>query len=167
MSSPVLLITFNRPEHTKRTLEALLVQKPEILYVFQDGPREDNPNDLLSCKEVRSVIENSLDGVQIECHPHFSEINRGCRDAIIYAISEVLKEHDSVIVVEDDIITSPAFLSYMNKALDFYKERKTVFSISGHSHSSLHFQIPDEYPYDVYASPRLFNWGWGTWRDRW
>ena len=164
---PVLLITFNRPEHTRKVLNALLVQKPGILYVFQDGMREGNASDQEKCSKVRLVIEECLKDVTFEYHTYFSKLNRGCRDAIIYAITEVLKKHESVIIVEDDIITSPAFLSYMNKALEFYKDKKSVFSISGHSHSPERFQIPDDYPYDVYASPRLFNWGWGTWRDRW
>ena len=167
--SPVLLITFNRPEHTGRTLEALLVQRPNELYIFQDGPRDDNADDLKNCQLVREVIDNQLRKVSFELniHKHYSNENRGCRDAIIYAISSVLKEHKSVIIVEDDIITSPAFLSYMNVALEYYKDNKSVHSISGHSHSPSKFKVPDTYTYDVYASPRLFNWGWATWRDRW
>lgn len=167
MQAPVVLITFNRPEHTLKTLEAILIQKPEVLYVFQDGPRIGNISDQDNCTKVKHVIKNKLIGSDIDVHFYFSDINLGCRDAVIFAISKVLKKHDSVIVIEDDIITSPSFLAYMNKALAFYKECKSVFSISGHSHSPERFQIPDDYPYDVYASPRLFNWGWGTWRDRW
>lgn len=163
---PVLLITFNRPEHTQKTIEALRVQQPPLVYVFQDGPRVGNIRDELNCKAVRDVIEHEIDW-GCELHTHFSDSNRGCRDAIIFAISSVLKEHESVIVVEDDIITSPAFYTYMCKALEYYKIRPTVWSISGHSHSPEKFQVPEDYPYDVFASPRLFNWGWGTWRDRW
>lgn len=168
-TAPVLLITFNRPEHTRRTLEALLLQRPNELYIFQDGPRDDNADDLIKCQLVREVIDNQLSRVSFELniHKHYSNENRGCRDAIIYAISSVLKEHESVIVVEDDIITSPAFLSYMNVALEYYKDNKSVYSISGHSHSPCKFKVPDTYTYDVFASPRLFNWGWATWRDRW
>ena len=163
---PVLLITFNRPEHTKRTIEALRLQQPPLMYVFQDGARKGNERDSVNCHEVRLVIEKEIDW-ECELHTHFSELNRGCRDAIIFAISSVLKEHESVIVVEDDIITSPAFYTYMCKALEYYRNRPTVWSISGHSHSPEKFHVPSDYDYDVFASPRLFNWGWGTWRDRW
>ncbi len=164
--APVLLITFNRPEHTKRTIEALRVQQPPLVYVFQDGARAENERDAVACPAVREVIEKEIDW-KCELHTHFSEQNRGCRDAIIFAISSVLKVHESVIIVEDDIVTSPAFYSYMCKALDYYRNRPTVWSISGHSHSPEKFQVPEDYDYDVFASPRLFNWGWGTWRDRW
>lgn len=166
MNVPVLLITFNRPEHTRLTIEAMRVQQPPLVYVFQDGPRLNNNRDRENCSLVKAVIEQNIDW-PCEVHKVFSKTNRGCRDAIIFAITEVLKQHESVIVVEDDIITSPAFYSYMCKALEFYKDRKTVFSISGHSHSPQKFIVPADYKYDVFASPRLFNWGWGTWRDRW
>ena len=166
MAIPVLLITFNRPEHTRRTIDALRVQQPPLVYVFQDGPRSGNDADAVNCLRVKEVIEKCIDW-PCELQTSFSEVNHGCRDAIIYAITEVLKRHELVIVVEDDIITSPAFYVYMCKALEYYKDRKTVFSISGHSHSPSRFVVPDDYAYDVFASPRLFNWGWGTWRDRW
>lgn len=166
---PVLLIVFNRPEHTQKTLESLLVQRPSELYVFQDGPRENNICDLENCQLVRNVIEEQLQNLSydITVHKYYSDINRGCRDAIIYAITSVLEVHESVVIVEDDIITSPAFLIYMNKALDYYKNNMSVHSISGYSPSPDRFEIYDAYCYDVFASPRLFGWGWGTWRSRW
>ena len=165
-NTPILLITFNRPSHTKKTIEALRVQKPPLVYVFQDGPREHRDEDIKMCKLVRDVIMSDINW-DCELYTYFSEKNRGCRDAIIYAITEVLNKHESVIVVEDDIITSPAFYSYMTKALKYYRDRKTVFSISGYSHSPEKIQVPKDYDYDVFTSPRLFNWGWGTWKDRW
>lgn len=166
---PVLLIVFNRPNHTLKTLDALLKQFPSELYIFQDGCRINNSEDIVNCTQVREVIDHSLNKVDynIKVHKHYSNTNRGCRDAIIYAISSVLKEHESVIVVEDDIVTSPAFLSYMNKTLAYYKDNKSVHSVSAYSHAPMRFQVPKDYEYDVFASPRLFNWGWGTWRDRW
>ena len=107
---PIVLITFNRPEHTRRTIDALRIQKHPLLYVFQDGPRNGNENDVIECKKVRQVINEAIDW-PCELHTSFSIINRGCRDAVIYAISEVLRLFEFVIVVEDDIITSPAFIS--------------------------------------------------------
>lgn len=168
-SIPVVLILFNRPQHTFKMFDALLKQHPRELYIYQDGCRANHSEDIIECMQVREVIESCLNKVDysIKIHKHYSTVNRGCRDAIIYAITSVLKEHESVIVVEDDIITSPAFLSYMNKALAYYKDNKSVHSISGYSHAPMRFRVPNDYNYDVYASPRLFNWGWGTWRDRW
>ena len=86
--TPIILITFNRPEHTRRTIEALRVQQPPLMYVFQDGPRYGNLDDIENCKKVRVVVEQEIDW-KCELHTHFSEKNRGCRDAIIFAISSV------------------------------------------------------------------------------
>jgi hypothetical protein len=168
-TAPVLLIVFNRPEHTQKMLESLLVQRPSELYVFQDGPRVNNTYDLENCQLIRNVIEEQLQNLSYDIivHKYYSDINRGCRDAIIHAITSVLEVHESVVIIEDDIVTSPAFLTYMNKALDHYKNNMSVHSISGYSPSPGRFEIYDTYSYDVFASPRLFGWGWGTWRDRW
>lgn len=163
---PVILITFNRPKHTRHTISALKVNRPALMYIFQDGPRAGNEFDMNNCQKVLEEIRNSVDW-PCDLHIHCSPQNMGCRNHIIFAITEVLKDYESAIVIEDDIITSPAFIPYMNKALEYYKDKKAVFSISGYSHSPERFTIPSDYPYDVYASPRLFNWGWGTWRDRW
>jgi len=169
MNIPVLLICFNRPEHTRRTLDALLVQNPRELYVFQDGPRIGNELDLANCVKVRQIIEDRIRNSQAIVHANYEKINRGCRDAIIYAISSVLKKHEAVIVLEDDVITSPAFLDYMNASLEYYRDRESVFSISGESPFPEVCSFPQDYnyAYDVFCFPRQFNWGWGTWRDRW
>ena len=161
---PVLLLTFNRPEHTRQTIEALRTQRPPVMYVFRDGPRQDVPLDAERCDAVRGVIETEVDW-PCELHTEYSETNRGCREAVIRAVSSVLAERESVIVVEDDIVTSSAFYPFMCRALEYYREEKSVFSVSGYVPSGI--PVPDDYAYDVYCSPRLFNWGWGTWRDRW
>lgn len=166
---PILLITYNRPVHTRRVLEALsanLLADKSDLYVYVDGPKEGaSEEDRRKIEEVKRVaLERKWCGsVTLRASEH----NRGCRDAVIYAISDMFKSCELLIILEDDIITSPAFLTYMNKALERYKDRKTVFSISGHSNAPERFRVPGDYGYDVYASPRLFNWGWGTWADRW
>lgn len=166
---PIVLFVYNRPEHTRKVLEALkknLLADQSDLYVFADGAKSDATNEQIAkINAVRKVVESDKWCKNVICN--FSSENHGCRDSIINGISTVLKSFDGVIVLEDDIVTSPYFLTYMNKALDYYKDRKSVFSISGHSHSPSRFQVPADYAYDVFASPRLFNWGWGTWSDRW
>ena len=167
--APIVLFAYDRPGHLSKTLEALRKNKyasESTLFVFVDGPKDNPPYELITrINEVHNIVKQIKGFANVEYH--FADSNIGCRDSIIQGISYVLKKHDSVIVMEDDIITSPAFLSYMNSALNNYANRTTVFSISGHSHSPNKFQVPADYDYDVFASPRVFNWGWGTWADRW
>jgi hypothetical protein len=66
--------------------------------------------------------------------------------------------------MEDDILTAPSFLSFMNKALDFYKDNMKIFSISGYPYP---VHIPQAYTNDVFISYRASSWGWATWKDRW
>ena len=133
------------------------------------SPVVPNKEDIINCALVKEVVEEYLNLLPYDVivHRHYSTQNKGCRDSIIYAITYVLKRHESVIIIEDDIITSPAFLLYMNTALDYYKNMKSVHSISGYSPAPSKFITPVDYSYDVFVSPRLFGWGWGTWRDRW
>ncbi len=82
-STPILLITFNRPDHVRRVLTEILKQKPQDLYVCQDGAREGNENDRVKCQEVRDVI-NELTSAYAVAHPNFSlftlysSLNLGC-----------------------------------------------------------------------------------------
>ena len=60
-STPILFITFNRPENTRRVLEAILAAKPKDLYVFQDGARQECDSDIVNCRQVREIIDSSID----------------------------------------------------------------------------------------------------------
>lgn len=169
MCFPILLIAYNRPIHTRKVLESLQKDPLAIqsdLFVYVDGPKQGiNEKEQSKIEEVKNVVLSRPWCKSVTLVS--SDYNRGCRDAVIFAITQMLEKYEAVIILEDDIIVSPAFLAYMNSALLYYKDRKTVFSISGHSYAGQRFFVPDDYPYDVYASPRLFNWGWGTWADRW
>lgn len=167
--APIVLFVYNRPDHTLKTLTALKANKladESRLFIYCDGPKAyatDEQREQI--QKVRNVIRQEKWCGEINIIE--SDVNIGCRDSIIRGISAVINKYGKIIVIEDDLITSPAFLTYMNKTLAYYEHRLTVFSISGHSHSPLKFQVPSDYDYDVFASPRIFNWGWGTWKDRW
>jgi hypothetical protein len=95
------------------------------------------------------------------------EENLGLGTSIITGVTEVINKHGKAIVLEDDLETSPLFLDYMNKCLDHYEARKSVFSISGLSRPHPERFYPTDYPYDVYVSLTHHPTGWATWADRW
>ena len=78
MNTPVLLITFNRPEHTRKVLAAIMAARPKDLYVFQDGAREGNETDLVNCPKVREVVQSLVGGTETKLHTFYSERNLGC-----------------------------------------------------------------------------------------
>jgi GR25 family glycosyltransferase involved in LPS biosynthesis len=166
---PVILFAYNRPEHTRLVLEALkknqLAGQTE-LFVFIDGPRATaTASQKKDIDEVLKVVESEqwCKNVVIRAHQQ----NIGCRNSIIQGITTVLSQHEAAIILEDDIVTSPHFLNFMNKCLNFYRDYPAVFSISGLNLEHNKIQIPDDYKYDVYVSLRQFNSGWATWSDRW
>ena len=78
MNTPVLLITFNRPMHTRKVLEVVLRQNPSALYVFQDGARKNNDTDLVKCNEVRGVIDELTQNIDFQVYKFYSDKNLGC-----------------------------------------------------------------------------------------
>lgn len=167
--APIVLFVYNRPMHTQNTLNTLMqnyLASESILYIYADGAKENANNEAKSkILEVRNIIRSNQ-----WCKEVFiieAEKNKGLALSIKTGVTEVIEKHGKVIVIEDDLVTSPAFLTYMNNALDYYIQRKSVFSISAYNLPSKMMPIPEDYPYDVYVSVRNGSWGWGTWSDRW
>ena len=168
MLSPIAVFCYNRPEHIERTLEALsknALAEESTLYVFCDGPKKDASEDQRNLiTQVRQIVRKKQwckDVIITE-----AEENKGLRDSIISGVSRVIQKHGTAIVVEDDLETSPLFLTYMNSCLEKYKDYRGVFSISAQSCVNPDV-FPEDYPYDVYAYPTHLPWGWATWKDRW
>ena len=163
--APVILFIYNRPNHTRRTLEALQRNTEaagSILYVFADGAKENaNPADLALIKQAREVITG-----QNWCKETFltvRENNMALEDNVIDGITQVINKHGKAIILEDDIEVSPWFLKYCNDGLKVYENSKQVFSING-------FMFPIDFSEDddTFLSPvATSSWGWATWADRW
>jgi hypothetical protein len=161
--SPIILFVYNRPEHTRKTVESLLINtlaKESELFIFSDGPK--NSSDNVKVAEIRSYIKSIKNFKRITIIE--SKINKGLAESVINGVNEIIKKYGKVIVLEDDLVCTTDFLKFMNEALDFYYLEKKIFSISGYS---LPIQIPEDYTNDIYLLPRPSSWGWGTWRDRW
>lgn len=161
--APIVLFVYNRPWHTAQTIEALR-KNPEAsssdLIIYADGVKK--PEHARSVSEVRTYIESvknlksGFKSVQIV----ESDKNNGLSKSIIKGVSEVVSKYGKVIVLEDDLVVSPAFLSYMNKALDLFENVDQVASVHG-------------YVYPISGLPQNFFlkgadcWGWGTWKRAW
>lgn len=164
--SPVIVFAYNRLEHLCQTIAAL--QKNELamestVYIFCDGPKENSTPEQIS--QVHSVQEYA-DSVKEfgKVIVEKAKVNKGLANSVIYGVTKVIKEYGKAIIVEDDILTHPYFLRFMNQALDFYTEEKNIFTIGAFTEN---IKIPDDYAYDVFVVPRVESWGWATWADRW
>lgn len=159
--APIALFVYNRPEHTRKTVEALL-QNPQAkdsrIYVFSDGPKTESDKNSIS--EVRRYVK-ALNGFA-QVHVVEREFNLGLAQSIIQGVSDLCEKHGKVIVMEDDLVTSPAFLGFMNHALDTYQAEKQVWHISGWT-----YPIDSDGLDDAFLWRTMNCWGWATWADRW
>lgn len=164
--APIILFVYNRPEHTRRTVEALLgneLASESILYIYCDGPKTDASQDTLQAiQEVRNYA-HSITGFK-EVIVKEQKVNKGLDPSEIDAITEVINIHGTMISVEDDLITNRYFLRFMNEALVFYYNDKRVYAIGGYTDA---ISFPDNYPHNIFASYRAESCGWATWSNRW
>lgn len=161
--TPVVLVAYNRPEALKKALESLAANdlaSSTDLYIRIDGPK--GPADTEKVEAVRDIAREAkgFRSIEVTC----AKENHGLALSVIAAVEHVLEVSDTVIVVEDDLLVHPAFLTYMNEPLDCYAEQSAVWSVCGYSNR---ISVPEGYGFDSYFGPRSSSWGWGTWRDRW
>lgn len=159
--APIALFVYNRPVHTRRTVEAL--QKNDLalesdIYIFSDAPKNNEGTEAV--REVREYIRQ-IDGFKTVTIIE-RETNFGLTRTIIDGVTSVVNQHGRIIVLEDDVVTSRYFLNYINRALDHYVSVQLVWHVSGWN-----------YPIDPNGLPQsyflraMFCWGWATWADRW
>jgi len=164
--APIVLFTFNRPQHTMRTVKALLRNAEAAhsdLHVFSDGPKLSS--DVPQVDAVRTFVGDLADQGQFgSVTVYESDHNRGLAKSVIQGVTQVIDNSGKVIVLEDDLETSSDFLRYMNQCLAFYEDDNRVGSVTGYSPLST---LPAGYPHDVYVAPRNCSLGWGTWQGRW
>lgn len=159
--APVVLFAFNRPAHTRRTLEALAANDLAActrLIVYCDGPRDHRDMDAVAA--VCDIARAARGFLSVELRA--SERNKGLAASIIEGVSSVCEEYGRVIVMEDDLVTSRAFLSFMNQALDRYEAEPDVWHVSGWN-----YPIPQDGLGDAFFLRVMNCWGWATWHDRW
>lgn len=187
MISPVAMFVYNRVDNTQKTIEHLLrntLAAETDLFVFSDGGKDEKS--WKAVNEVRAYLHKvqkdieangALKSMTIIERPENIYLERN----ITEGIAQIFETHDRIIVLEDDICTSPYYLQYMNDAFDLYKDEPRVMHVAGFTNldlSTLHSSLSPLHsnlspltsplsPLPFYFTPHMSGWGWGTWRDRW
>ncbi len=164
MEKAALVISvYNRAEHFKQCIDSLsknALAAETHLYIAIDAPfreehREDNQKVIEFAKTIRGFSEVTL---------FIREENYGSKKNIRKAYEEVFKTHDRLIFSEDDNIFSEDFLSFVNTALETYRVREDIYSVSGYNYP---ISMPASYREDLYIWPGYTAWGVGLWREKW
>lgn len=158
--APIVIFTFNRPNHTQRLL-ASLERNPEYLksdvFIFCDGPRQ--PSDTELTEATRQIVD-AWEHPRKTVYKH--DRNIGLAKSVIEGVTRVCNEYGQAIILEDDLEISSGFLNYMNCALTRYRDDERILQISGHM-----FNIEIKTNDDAIFLPFPTSWGWATWRRAW
>lgn len=160
LPAPIILFTYSRANHVFRTIEALrknTLASDSDLIVFSDAACTLDKKPAVD--EVRAYLKTitGFRSVTIHHRPH----NFGLANSIIEGVNDVLQQHEHAIVLEDDMLTSPFFLTYMNEALERFADNECVASVHGYLYP-LKQPLPE-----AFFLPGADCWGWATWRRAW
>lgn len=164
MLAPIVLFVYKRPWHTEQTLRALKANDladESVLYVYSDSPKHlASDADVRDVAEVRRIVRS--ESWCKEVHVIESRHNKGLVTSFVDGITEVVERHGKVIVLEDDQVTSPGFLKYMNEALDLYSGDERVMHVSAYMYPADFESRESTFFLQVQSCP-----GWGTWKRAW
>lgn len=161
--APIALFVYNRLNHAKKTIEALkknyLAPQSE-LYIFSDAPKNiDSKDSVEKVREYLKTINGFKSIIIIE-----RKTNYGIEKSIITGVTDLINRYGKIIVLEDDLVSAPNFLSYMNEGLELYKNEEKVFSITGYSYTT---NLNNSYKDSTYFLNLSSAWSWATWKDKW
>jgi putative methyltransferase (TIGR04325 family) len=158
--APILIFVYKRLWHTQKTIESLLKNEEarySDVYIYSDGPKfESDQAKVLEVREYIKKVEGFANLKIIE-----REKNLGLSKSIISGVSEVLSQKKEIIVLEDDMLVSKYFLSYMNQALKLYEDESKVACIH-----AWNYPLKGDLPQTFFLRG-ADCWGWATWERAW
>ena len=161
MHVPILLITFNRPDHVRRVLSAIREQQPHELFVFQDGAREGNDSDQEKCAAVRDVVKELVDW-DCNLHTYYSDRNLGCGAGPMTGIDWFFSQVEEGIVMEDDCLPHPDFFGYCEEVLERYRDDEKVRFINSTLYDN-RWKCEASYDFSHY----MVTGAWAGWKRTW
>lgn len=159
LDTPVVLIVYNRPELTRRLLDALAVVRPRRLLVVADGPR--SRQDEARCAGVRALLDELPWNCIVE--RNYSDRNLGVRERPASGIDWAFSLVEEAIILEDDCLPDPSFFPYCTELLRHYRDDERVMQIGGSNFQRGVSRSSFGYYFSVY----YHLWGWATWRRAW
>lgn len=159
--APIVLFVYNRPLHTRRTLESLaacaLAGRSDLI-VYADGPKTDGDRD--SVRAVRQVVREGKGFKSVSLIER--DRNLGLAESIVTGVGEVCGSLGRAVVIEDDLLVAPEFLQFLNAGLERYAEQPRVLQVSGYA-----YPAHDAGASDAFFLPMVSCWGWATWDRAW
>lgn len=159
LETPVLFMTFNRPDETKRVFEAIRKAKPKEIFISSDGPR--NAEEGKKVDEIRKYILKSVDW-DCKVKTLFHKKNLGCKNGCVSAITWFFEDVEQGIILEDDCMPDQSFFRFCQEMLERYKNNERIIHITGTNTDGISDLDPS-----YFFSGVSDMWGWASWRRAW
>lgn len=153
----VLLVFFCREKQVKQVFEAIKMARPSKLFLYQDGPRKDHPDDIEKILRCREIVED----IDWECEVHrlYQNENMGCDPSGHISHNWMLSKAGMGIILEDDTIPSQSFFPYCKELLERYKNDNRIHRICGMNNVEYSDEVKESY----FFTRQGAIWGWATW----
>jgi len=163
---PVLMIFFCRDEQFRQVFESVKLARPSKLYLYQDGPRDSKPNDLIGIQKCRDIVDDKNIDWECEVHRLYQDENYGCDPSGYIAQKWLFQNEEIGIVLEDDVVPAQSFFPYCKELLEKYRYDSRINMICGMNNTGTSKHTNDSYLFTKKGS----IWGWASWRrvtDSW
>jgi len=165
MTIPILIIGYNRPEFIRRRLLELSKSSsiPDKVIISLDGSGQQQ---LILPPPDWAIDEIFLESLPFDVKIIRRSENLGCSKHIILAVSEVLAEYRSCIIIEDDVVIGKSFVGAMKRGFLIMEHSEKLGIVGGFSpfYRSL---FPFLRGNSWRLSPYFSAWGWGATSELW
>ena len=160
VETPVLFITFARPDYARQTWEGIKAAKPKTLYFYSNKGRTEKEGEVERNEEIRAYIKE----IDWDCNLHtwFREECVNVYDSLRGAIDWLFRNEEQGIVLEEDCVPTLGFFSYADQLIAKFKDDRRVWFISGDNFINYN---PGGYDYIFSHHSQIY--GWASWKDRW
>lgn len=162
---PLVVAAYNRPISLRRLLSSLdnaFYHGRTIPLIISIDGGEDSSGTLEEAKNFKWVHGPKT----IISHDQ----NLGLKDHILKC-GDLTREYDGIVLLEDDLLVSPAFYTFLQQAFDYYSQDQDVAGMSLYAHS---FNETAKFPFvplqdhsDVYFMQVPASWGVAWSREQW
>lgn len=161
VETPVLYMTFARPDYARQTWNAIKAAKPRTLYFYSNKGREEKTDEVARNEIIRSYIKE----IDWECNLHtwFRDEYVDVYTSLLGAKQWAFKNEDRLIMLEEDCLASLAFFEFCDHFLELYKDDMRINFVTGNNYAIGYH----ENDVDHYITRSIHHHGWATWKDRW
>lgn len=154
----VLLLGYNRPTLLRNRLTELAAQGVKNLYISIDGGVSSKTSEMENAKKFAVNKFSHIDRFQLD----HNKKNLGVDLHTYKKVTEILKFHEYIIVIEDDIQLSKNFIVNLLNGLSILKMNNKPGVVSSWSPLSCK-RLNNRWRLSSYS----FTWGWACSREVW